>query len=209
MEILPWDSEFFGARIARGSVADLEEARRRGVDCLYVVVGARDFGALKRVVLGGGILVALRAELGARLVGRRRRATRRPLEVANMHGLARQLASSSRFMADPHFDRAKVGEMYEVWVDRCFEEGSVVASPDGLAAGRAVDGEAQVELVYVKPSARRRGLAKRLVSDLLLDLDADRAVVATEAANARALRLYRRLGFRLRKVDAIAHVWLN
>ena len=55
--------------------------------------------------------------------GRVRRAAAADAPV--LEGMARELAAFSRFAADPRIQKAKVEEMYEIWVRRCLDEGVV------------------------------------------------------------------------------------
>jgi GNAT superfamily N-acetyltransferase len=103
--------------------------------------------------------------------------------------------------------------MYEMWLERCLDEGSVVV-PDGNLTGfagvRPAGSKAlSVDLVYVDPDARGEGLASRLVRGALANADGVRAQVATQAWNVGGQRLYQEIGFRTTFLDAIVHVWLD
>lgn len=73
---------------------------------------------------------------------------------------------------------------------------------DPLAAfvlARLVAGEAEILTLAVARAERRRGLGRRLMAAVLLRLRAERAealFLEVDEANAAALALYRRLGFR-------------
>ena len=116
------------------------------------------------------------------------------------------------------------GDIPRLWeLDRiCFEPGiaysraelrrffglpgarSLVAESDGEIEGFALGyvdptDVAHVVTLYVHPSARRRGLGKRLLEGLLealAEVGAKHAVLEVDVRNSGAIAFYRRLGFR-------------
>lgn len=217
---LPWDSEFFGARIARATIGGVsvaeatEAARREGVDCLYLVVPDAALAYVTEAVLAGAVLVDLRSELAGAVDSVAdpavRAATAHDLPV--LERMAEQLAESSRFRADGRFSAEAVAEMYRIWVRRCLDEGVVVVpedEPTAFVGARGKAEEAALELVYVAAKARGTGVAQRLVAAGAHELGATRARVATQAGNVAAQRLYQSLGFRTRSVEAMLHLWLR
>jgi GNAT superfamily N-acetyltransferase len=218
---LRWDTEFFGVSIARAELDHatvaraLAEAAARDVQCLYLVIPSAHPPPLADAVRRGGRLVDLRVtlELETRLAPP---LGVRPADAGDLGALiplARGLSGSSRFGRDPRFSEDAVARMYETWLERCLEEGSVVV-PDGNVTGfvgvRPGHSEAvSVDLVYVDPAARGEGLAARLVRGALARADVVRARVATQAWNVGAQRLYQEIGFRTSSLDAIVHVWLD
>lgn len=77
-------------------------------------------------------------------------------------------------------------------------EGGGGRAPDGFVLAREAAGEAEILAIAVAKSARRQGLARRMLDAVLFKLRADRAealFLEVDAANDAALALYRRLGF--------------
>jgi len=216
---LSWDTDFFGLKISRVAAdprsleAAFEQAARDSVECLYVYVRASEVATVMQAVLAGAILVDLRSELEGAVratvdTASARRATTSDLPRVN--DLAEKLAETSRFRVDRRFAPDRVAEMYRIWVRRCFDEGVVVVSNDGLDGfvGAALEGEeTQLSLVYVARHARGRGLAKELVGAALRELGANRARVVTQAGNVAALRVYESLGLRTSSAHAVLHLW--
>ena len=101
--------------------------------------------------------------------------------------------------------------MYRIWGQKCLEEGAVAlpAEGDGLVGARPFEGAVHVELVWLDPAARGRGLAGALVGAALEPFHPTVVRVATQAGNVPALRLYETLGFRTTKVTSILHLWLD
>jgi len=217
---LPWDSDFFGVRIARAAVPEepfenaVAAARDQGVDCLYVELSGAPPHAIEEAMRAGARLVDLRTTL--ELVGsidiapgsRARRAT--DGDATQLEGMARELSAFSRFAADPRFPKAKVEEMYEIWVRRCLAEGVVAVGTEGsgMVGVRTLPDSTHVELVYVSPSAAGDGLGAELIAAALADAPGG-AIVVTQAWNVAALRLYESLRFRTRSLSAVLHLWLD
>jgi hypothetical protein len=126
VQILPWDSQFFGVRIARANVVRADDlvstiaaAREHDVECLYVVVPAARADAVGEAIRAGGVLTALRLDLEHRGDA----ATTRPSGVrratakdsARVTELSAALARFSRFAQDERFPVERIEEMYRIW----------------------------------------------------------------------------------------------
>jgi ribosomal protein S18 acetylase RimI-like enzyme len=73
-----------------------------------------------------------------------------------------------------------------------------------VRACRGLHAEAEIKNVAVEPSHRRRGIGRALiaaVNDLARDEGRSTLVVGTAAADVANLRLYQRLGFRMRSIE--------
>jgi ribosomal protein S18 acetylase RimI-like enzyme len=218
--VLEWDSTFFGVPIARTEIAEgtvanaVDSARDLGVQCLYVVIPNAHPSSLEDAIRRGGHLVDLRLvlELETRPAFRRGVREATPDDVALLVPHARRLSSSSRFRADPRFSPEAVAEMYEVWLGRCASDGAVIVPNDslgGFVGTRTERDVLSVDLVYVDPASRGRGMAARLVRAAVAGAQGGHARVATQAWNVAAQRLYHGLGFRPCAFDAIVHLWLD
>ena len=223
MRLLPWDSQFFGRRIARADLGEttlgdaVRAARTEQVECLYLAVPGDRLETVAEAVHRGARLVDLRVELdlegrafGAELDAAVRVASAD--EARTLEPLVERLAVHSRFRADRRFAAERVPEMYRIWLGNCLTRGIVVVpagEPGGLVGVIRDGSEASVELVYVDPAAAGRGLGRALVSGALAAAGAARARVATQAGNVAAQRLYQGLGFRTRSLHAILHLWLD
>jgi dTDP-4-amino-4,6-dideoxy-D-galactose acyltransferase len=236
-ELLPWDSEFFGLRIARLSAAALPQAldealawcAAQRVDCLYCLVPIEDDAAVRGLEDRGFHLVDVRvvfeASLGtgpsvaelpdpAGVVVR----PARPEDVAELGGIARRSHGDTRFHTDPRFPRERSGALYEVWIQKsCRDPDEVVfvAEAEGAAAGyvscrRNDEAEGQILLLGVHEDHRRRGVGQSLVARTLRwasEQGLTRLVVVTQGKNSRSQRLYQRCGFRTRAFELWYHRW--
>jgi ribosomal protein S18 acetylase RimI-like enzyme len=224
MTALPrsWDSTFFGVPIFEARLADggldeaIAEASEGSAACLYLFVDAGELATIEAAVGRGARLVDLRVELDGRLrldsgdAVPTRVATR--ADRAVLVAQARELAGESRFARDPRVPAERVGDMYEVWLDHCLDEG-VVAVPDSEAAGfvgaRSEDDVALIELVYVDAASRGQGLGGALVREAVAHLATSDVRVITQVGNVAAQRLYQSLGLRSRSTLAVLHLWLD
>jgi ribosomal-protein-alanine N-acetyltransferase len=66
----------------------------------------------------------------------------------------------------------------------------------GYVGSQTVLGEADMMNIAVADSHRRRGIARALVEELIVRLDATMLTLEVRASNAPAIRLYESLGFR-------------
>jgi GNAT superfamily N-acetyltransferase len=218
MDVLDWDSEFFGVRIARAEVdGDLEQvierARAEAIDCVYLFIPGISLDPAAAAIRRGAILTDLRLVL-ERVGPPSLESTARcasAADAATVEKLAVCLARFSRFSRDPRFAGVRVDEMYRLWARSCLEQGVVTLAPedDGLVGVRAVGDVARVELVYVGPESSGGGVAKSLIASALAETGASRAEVGTQFGNVAALRAAEALGFRVRSATTILHAWLD
>ena len=192
VEVLEWDSEFFGHRTAR--IADraldrdalaglLDELRDNGTRLVYWSVDAGDSASRLAAEQLGGFLADLKttyraefASLGKECFAAREGIPR--VEVisgteltADLRRLAVQSGEYSRFAIDPCIPRERFESLYESWIEGCLEgrladETFAIRDPDRIVAflsASRCDNHGEMELVAVEPKAREHGLGKRLV----------------------------------------------
>jgi len=239
VRLLAWDSGFFGFPVGMldprlvspdALAADVESARRRGIRCIYCLLDSGRLAMAPALEDAGFRLVDLRIELSRELPRNLSSAPSgvlvppvRELAAADLESL-RTIASgiflTTRFYADPHFDRARVSEMYSLWFEKDASGGAekvFVATgengPAGFVTCRLQDGDhtrGVVSLLGVGRGSRGRGLGRGLVDSALEwfeSVGARRAEVVTQAGNASAVSLYERCGFRVERAGAWFHAW--
>jgi dTDP-4-amino-4,6-dideoxy-D-galactose acyltransferase len=220
---MPWDTEFFGFKIARAHVsaaesldAEIAAARAAGVACLYIVVTGAESRALEGAIGAGALLTALRVVQGRDGDGTLaqgsgvRRAT--PGDAGRVVDLSRSLVRSSRFANDPRFPHERIEEMYRLWALNDLRDGDVFVGIDaggGMVTMSSRPDAAAIGLVYAEPRARGTGLGRALLTAAVAAAADRHLTVATDARNVPALRLYESLGFRSESFDAILHLWLD
>lgn len=232
MRLLDWDSEFFGQRIARLDVADLEPqaaaqadawCREQAVDCAYLLVNVDDQAGLDRARAHGFRLVDIRVTLEAASApsGGRSAPVRVavPADVAHLEAIAREGHRDGRFHADGHFAAARCDEFYATWIaNSCagWADRVLVIDEGAGAAGyitlhqRADQGT--IGLLGVGAGVRGRGLGTCLLAaarDWCAEQKLSRLTVVTQGRNRAGLRLYQSAGFRVTDLQLWHHRWFS
>ena len=231
-QILDWDSEFFGRRIARvvGKEMDSEKmesvqafARSQNVDCVYFLVDDEDEASIRAAEAGDFRCVDVRVTRERTLEGISKELPAgvkvfRDEDLAALQAIARSSHSATRFYHDAHFSRQRCDSLYERWItnscggesDRVFvvrRNGEAVAyltcEVDSSKVG-------QIGLVAVSESERGRRLGEDLVRSSLAwfaKRDRERVRVISQARNVAAAKLYEKLGFDTTATERWFHFW--
>lgn len=189
-DLLPWDSAFFGRRIARLRGDTLDDARARaaaewcaaaGVDCLYFLARTDDHTTVSAAEAHGFGLKDVRLTYSRRLpapggVGLPEPPEGLALRAGNaddvpaLEEIAETAFTDTRFYFDQGFERRRVADLYRLWVRQSVErypDSVRVLDQDGRASGfitcdRSADGTGQVGVAAVAASLRGRGLGQML-----------------------------------------------
>jgi ribosomal protein S18 acetylase RimI-like enzyme len=232
-EALPWDTAWFGFRVARVRARRLDAARARaavdwcaahGIACLYFL-GSDDPGTRHAALRAGfapvDIRVTLERDLRLPLGRGSTRALVRPATPGDMpalRSLARRSHRDSRFFRDAGFPRERAAGLYERWLDRAYADphGGVLTAPSSgptagyVALGRRARMTGRIELLGVAASRQRRGIGSALVLGALRwfrQRGFASVEVVTQAHNVAAQRLYQRHGFRTSSMAWWYHRW--
>ena len=236
-ETRPWDSAFFGARIAqitaRRATADalalaVERARQEAIDCLYFLADADDAETVRAAEANRFALVDVRLTLGCTIdrgspgdsYGDGTIRAARPVDLPQLMDVARVSHRYTRFHADTRFDPDRSDELYAHWIERSvageLADAVWVVDIDGaprgyITASRGVTA-ASIGLVAVAPEYRGRGYGDRLLRTMMhwaATEGLDRASVVTQGRSAPAVRFYERAGFTASTVEFWYHRWLR
>jgi ribosomal protein S18 acetylase RimI-like enzyme len=233
-EELPWDTQFFGLRVARvrghtltpARAAAIEAwSRRTGTSRLYFLAAADDPATLRAAEAAGFHLAEIRMtferELGD-IVPLAPSHVRpyTPADLPALRELARKSYTDSRFYQDPRIPRDKADELFDLWTQRLAREspaGLLVAETAGRVAGYvacdaspADERTGRIVLIAVEEAARGQGLGRELVESAIAWAAARglaRMEVVTQGRNVPAQRLYQRCGFVTRSVQLQYHKW--
>jgi dTDP-4-amino-4,6-dideoxy-D-galactose acyltransferase len=232
-DLLPWDSDFFGLRIARVRVPHLgpEEVSQVStwcqgwhIDCAYFLASGKDPATLRRAQEGGYRMVDVRVSLSADLRSLRRRGTVRGVRLHNAMDrkpileLSRKAFRDSRFYRDGNFPRQRCDALYETWARKSCEGWARAVfvtgrhgNPEGFITCHLDRGKAgRIGLIAVEPRARGNGVGSQLVEAALqwfAEKGATRASVVTQGGNTSAIRLYEKTGFRSDSLNLWYHFW--
>ena len=234
--MLPWDSEFFGVRIAQIDAAAFVEPRRAGclqwchdqrIDCAYLFVDCADQELLDAASATGfrlvDIRVTLRVAAGTVFENRSPAGIElRPSRESDIDGLSMIAIGAhhdTRFYVDRRFDRDRCDALYQLWIAkscRGWADHVVVAEQAGEAVGYVTchksPGAGRIGLVGVAQEARGRGIGHAMVGEALRWLageGVDDVSVATQARNTTGLSLYQKSGFAVRTIDCGFHKWFG
>jgi dTDP-4-amino-4,6-dideoxy-D-galactose acyltransferase len=233
---LPWDSEFFGVRIARATrshadAADCEAMRRwcveRHVACLYFLCSGDDAGtrgALERAgfrFVGSRVTLERPLEAGLPAPGSPMRAGSAD-DIPRLRAIAAAAHHDTRFYVDGHFDAQRCDELYATWIEksvRGYADLVIVADRGGVLAGYVTahlpeteGAAARIGLIAVAAESRNQGVGRDLLR-AAFHAAATRGVtrmsVATAGTNAAALAVYTNEGFRPIAESLWYHRWFS
>jgi len=234
-ELLDWDSDFFGRRIARarartltsGSISELLAwCAAQRVECLYFLADAADPVTIGLAEDHAFRCVDIRVTLENRdgrhhavrpaFDGRIRDAG--PEDVPALKAMARTGFRVGRFHFDGGFPRERADALYEVWIEKScsgYADGVIVAEGGGEALGFITchlhaEAGGQIGLVGLREDAQGRGLGRLLVIEALEWFAAHSARpvrVVTQGRNRGALRVYEQCGFLTDSVELYYHRW--
>jgi len=227
---LPWDSAFFGCRIARleGDRLRAEEAEavlawcaRERIDCLYFLANAACPETSATAARHGFACIDLRVTYarpaGAPISASDPRVVVRPHRAADLPalaGLARVAHTDSRFFFDRRFSQEKATLLFETWLRQaCAKDHVLVGEVEGRPAGYLLCEDAgRIGLLAVEPARRGQGVGSALLRGALAwfeNQDVAEVRVVTQGRNVAAQRLYQHAGFRTQSVECWFHRWFT
>lgn len=213
--VLEWDSDFWGVTIAQ---ADSARAGFAG-DCMWLLLDAGDIDQIHFAEDRGFRLMDVRVTLErpASTMTYTRALPVVPADVEALAAIARTAHRSTRFYADPRFDRERCDDLYEGWLrnsvngwaDRVLRVG-LPGAPLGYVTVH-LDGDAgSIGLIAVAEHARGRGNGVALVRGALTHAaraGARSMSVVTQGRNVAALRCFEACGCRVVQMQVWMHKW--
>jgi dTDP-4-amino-4,6-dideoxy-D-galactose acyltransferase len=230
---LEWDTEFFGARIARFEAAPLTPAavaagvawcKAQTIECVYLEVDVADREAVRLAERHGFSLVDVRVVLEREVASTpapdKRIRESREEDVPALRAIAKVSHQDSRYYHDEHFARERCDALYETWIEkscRGYADRVLVADsetgPKGyLTLHLEPPSGARIGLVGIDRTSQGQGLGGALMAEALRWL-AERGIkrlrVVTQGRNAKAQRFYQDWGFRTVSVGLFYHGWFS
>jgi undecaprenyl-phosphate 4-deoxy-4-formamido-L-arabinose transferase len=236
-ELLEWDTEFWGVRIARvrGDALDGPAAKRvddwcreHGIECLYFL-SSLDPRSTAAADDAGYSLVDVRVTFGITVADHAPRpvnegppglsvAPARRDQWEALKEIARVSHGTTRFYFDPNFPDERCGELYEIWLEKQLNGAAklvLVAELDGEPVGYSTVASAtepHTGLTAVSERVRGRGVGAALVMhrlNWLQEHGVEHFSIITQGRNIPAQRLYRHCGFEPEQHQLWFHKWYS
>lgn len=235
---LDWDSGFFGRRIARLTLSQVDQesiehamhwCHRHAIDCLYFLANADNAETVRLAEENKFRLVDIRVTLEKQLGNVQPIENRESQHMIRPHtlddlpalrALAKVSHRDSRFYYDSNFSEPLCDALYETWIEKScqgYAEVVFVANWQDQIAGyischRLDDVQGQIGLVGVAAPLQGKGLGKLLVNQVVnwfAEREIRRVTVVTQGRNVKAQRLYYRCGFMPYSVQLWYHRWFD
>ena len=234
-ELLSWDTEFFGFRIARiqGDTLNTEKAaevdlwcRQHEIKCLYFLARLDDSLTTQLAEKDGYHFVDVRMTFEWMKSGRAE--NRKTILLRNaqendaprLKNIARNSHLDTRFFFDNHFPVHLSKLLYETWIIRSMEGYAdlvlVAVTDNNIPVGyitchlKGNPPIGQIGLIGVHADHIGHGFGESLVTGALNWFDsrgAQKVVVVTQGRDYVAQRLYQRIGFLTESVKLWYHKW--
>jgi dTDP-4-amino-4,6-dideoxy-D-galactose acyltransferase len=234
LEILGWDSSFFGYKVGKTTAKGIspatvnkiiEQARNKEVRLLYLFTDGDDKISQDSTGAVAGKLVDKKLTFNLK-IGDADFDTDDHIEpfIANYPSeklilLAIQSGLYSRYKSDTNFKNNEFEKLYTAWivnsVKKKIADYVFVYKEDGVELGfvtlKLNDTYGQIGLIAVDESVRGRSIGKKLiftVASLLKKRGIGSLQVPTQKDNTGACQFYRSIGFEEIKTENIYHIWL-
>lgn len=235
-QYLDWDSEFFGRRIARVIVNQLNLetiehivtwCNAHHIECLYFLGDAADHYTARLAEDNQFHLVDIRVTLEKQistfslLEEDAFQGVIRPCvidDIPTLRAIASVSYRDSRFYHDPQIPESLSNALYETWIEKsCRGHADVVLvaelqdQPVGYISCHLLgQTQGQIGLVGVGGAWQGMGWGKRLVNKALkwfAQQNVTQVTIVTQGRNVKAQRLYQKCGFLTNSVQLWYHRW--
>lgn len=225
-QYLPWDSEFFGMRIARVDVATQEDVRaldsvdKSQWNLIYI------FSRPDIDIHQNGVLLVDQKVIYEKAVGMvcedyqeiYRFQGEQPSD--KLYGLAIQSGLYSRYKTDENFPEDSFERLYRRWIEQSVSGNmadvvlchGVGKNMDGMLTLKINELVGQIGLVAVDEKSRGNGIGSRLIqsSEFFLSQNGIKKLeVATQLTNRGACHYYQKNGFYQKSITNVYHWWVN
>jgi dTDP-4-amino-4,6-dideoxy-D-galactose acyltransferase len=234
VQLLDWDSQFFGFKTARLLPSKLERGqlehalqntRTQGMRLVYWNIPNE---APYDVSTLGGRLVDRKTTFVMDLARLNAKDANPEIALQSyqpgtadevLYNLALQAGEYSRFARDPQFPQEKFQALYREWMRKCLTgelAAAVLAAgnkdhPSGMVTLSDKGDYGEIGLIAVDSAARGKHLGEELVRAAqrwYLEHGLKRAQVVTQGDNLPACNLYRKCGYVVGRVEYFYHFWL-
>lgn len=220
IEILEWDTVFFGRKIGRLAPVPSDERRLReelseasALKFQYLAcrLAASEISAVQLLEKHAFYLtdlgVAWELSPGQKYAVQPRVREGNRNDCPAVGKLATGLFPDGRFYADPFFSREEADRLYQVWAENSLKghaDKVFLLEEKGFIACRLSAGHGEILLVGVGVPFQGHGIGKALLQAALgwfQSMGATTVTVRTQAGNRRAMRFYEQNGFQVKAAD--------
>ncbi len=232
IKLLPWDTDFFGYRVARVDRAIVvpedyqavcQEFRQQDIALAYYSspelipfeTASGDYAARlvdRKITFVKGPQKSLKSELSVRSYSEAEGISPKLIDLAVQSGVF------SRFNIDPRIGRQKFEELYRTWILRSIKREIarevLVCQEDDAITGLITLGEKDetgiIGILAVDGNCRGKGIGGRLVhaaEEWCLDAGFSKLGVVTQGNNTPACRFYEHYGFSVESAVYVYHLW--
>jgi len=237
--VLDWDTDFFGHKIARANVRQLDnntysqlesQCKSEKIQCLYFLADSDHPSTIRLLEDNDFRFVDIRSDfihsgyipnippLPSNISLRASSSD----DLQTLSSIAQDAYSQSRFYVDPNFDNQRVSDMYDIWLSKSINHDLadyvVVAELENTAVGYvtcSIDkskNTGKIGLVGVAESAQGKKLGTHMVVHAIqwfIQNGIDTIMVTTQGRNIPAQRLYQRCGFITHTQQLWYHKWFT
>lgn len=237
-QVLAWDSNFFGKRIAQAEDHQLDPTLAHdldswcldhNIDCLYFLADSNHQDTVALLEKNHYQFMDIRITFETK-----RKPIDQPIpphitirlsqdtDLEHLISISQDAYTSSRFYADPCFSDTAASDLYRLWIKNSMEtnfaDAVIVAEINQLPVGFVTckidqpQHQGRIGLVGVAESARGNQLGQHMMNYALNwfnEQDISRIYVGTQGRNIAAQRLYQRSGFLTHSVQLWYHKWFT
>ena len=234
-ELLPWDTGFFGFKVARLSEAVqnshnldqiLDSAKQDDISLIYGFFDPEEDLINGKAKDLGGLLVdekitfarEIKEPFGPKgLVPIVSYLNQPPSET--LHALSIQSGEYSRYRVDPNISEKKFEELYRIWMQKSLS-GTIAnevfvaedqGAPVGMITLKHQKQTGEIKLIGVDYRSRGRHIGWDLVQHSIkwcLKRRCNTIEVVTQKANLTACRFYKKCGFHEKHTVNVYHFWI-
>ncbi|MBZ9631504.1 GNAT family N-acetyltransferase [Salegentibacter sp. LM13S] len=227
-EILEWDSEFFGFKVAKiaSNISDehyqkiLSQLHKEEVELIYFNSNFDVSESEYYTVLKIDEIVELSKELKLKKEFHPKvKFFDQTIPTTEMRNLLKRIARRSRFYFDDKIPNSKVYELYDIWLDKSVKhigaDAVLVYQDDDEVKGFATirfrnNGEGIIPLMGVDAKSEGKGISFLLmeaIESYLIERNCSVLKSSTQSRNLKALKVYERFGIKCERGFNINHLW--
>lgn len=234
LEILEWDSAFFGYPVAKvitekitaGKLgAIINEAKDKGIKLLYVFADPADAVSVGSANTANAKLVDQKITFNMKIDNSAVIAVDEHIEefegnqpTEKLVDLSMQSGLYSRYKIDTGFKNNEFERLYLAWIENSVNkkiaDHTFVYKEDGRELGfvtlKIKNNIGQIGLIAVDETSRGKSIGKKLVAavvEMLIRKNIPELDVATQIDNDDACNFYKKTGFAGSKTENIYHIW--